>query len=125
MKKRAKPPSSHTKSCLLGLKLTKQTSWTIDDCGNLAPWLGQWPPTPGGGGDLAPSLLGCVVTKWRAMGSFWASREWEGVHLYGYVFTGIITGMGRIFSFVPFSCELYYLKTKGLAQAYPPASCLM
>ena len=35
------------------------------------------------------------------MGPFWASREWEGVHLYGYVFTGISIGMGRIFGFVP------------------------
>ena len=52
------------------------------------------------------------------MGSFWASREWEGVHLYVYVFTGIITGMGRIFSLVPLSCELHYLKMKGLTQAY-------
>ena len=35
------------------------------------------------------------------MGSFWASREWEGVHLYGYVFTEIGTDMGSIFGFVP------------------------
>ena len=34
------------------------------------------------------------------MGPFWASREWDGVH-YGYVFTGISTGMGRIFGFLP------------------------
>ena len=30
-----------------------------------------------GGGDLAQSLPVCVVTKWRDMGSFLASREWE------------------------------------------------
>ena len=48
------------------------------------------------------------------MGPFWASREWDSVHLYGYVFTGISTGMGRIFGFVPISCELHHLKTKGL-----------
>ena len=69
-------------------------------------------------GDLAPSLPGCVVAKWRDMGSFWASREWDGVHLYGSVFTGISTGMGRIFSFVPLSCKLHNLKTKGIARAY-------
>ena len=28
------------------------------------------------------------------MSSFWPSRESEDVHLYGYVFTGISTGMG-------------------------------
>ena len=79
---------------------------------------------PGGGGDLLPSLLVCVVTKWRDMGCFWASREWDGIHLYGYVFTGISTGMGRIFGFVPLSCELHHLKTKGLTQAYQhPVSC--
>ena len=67
---------------------------------------------PGGGGDLAPSLPGCVVTKWRDMGSFRASREWEGVHgVYGYVFTGISTGMGRMFGFVTLSCDSHYLKT--------------
>ena len=60
-------------------------------------------PGGGGGGDLAPILPGCVVTKWRDMGPFWASREWEGVHLYGYAFTGISTSMGRIFGFVPLS----------------------
>ena len=48
------------------------------------------------------------------MGPFWASREWDSVHLYGYVFTEISTGMGRIFHFVPISCELHHLKTKGL-----------
>ena len=74
-------------------------------------------PTRGGGGNLAPSLPLCVVIKWRDMGPSWASREWEGVHLYGYVSTGISTGMGRIFCFVPLSCELHHLKTKGLAQA--------
>ena len=52
------------------------------------------------------------------MGPFWASREWDGVHLYGSVFTGLSTGMGRIFGFVPLSCKLHYLKTKGLARAY-------
>ena len=35
------------------------------------------------GGDLAPSLPVCMVTKWRDMGSFWASREGDGVHIYG------------------------------------------
>ena len=52
------------------------------------------------------------------MGSSWASREWEGAHLYGYIFKGITIGMGRVFSFVALSCELHYLKTKVLTQAY-------
>ena len=68
----------------------------------------------GRGGRLSSKSTGCVVTKWRDMGSFGASREWDGVHLYGYVFTGIITSMGRIFGFWPLSCELHYLKTKEL-----------
>ena len=42
----------------------------------------------------------------------------EGVHLYGYVFTGIDTSRGRIVSFVPLSCDSHYLKTKGLTQGY-------
>ena len=50
---------------------------------------------PGGGGGAGLRL------SFKDMGSFWASREWEGVHLYGSVFTGIIAGMGRIFSFMP------------------------
>ena len=33
-----------------------------------------------------PTLPGCVVTKRRDMGPFWASREWDGVHQYGYVY---------------------------------------
>ena len=78
----------------------------------------------GEAGDLAPSLPGCVVTKWRDMGSFWDSREWEGVHQYGYLFTGISTSMGRIFGFAPLSCESYYLKTKRVTQAYQhPVQC--
>ena len=48
------------------------------------------------GGDLPPSLPGCVVAKWRDMGPFWASMEWDGVHLYGYVFKGRSTVIGGI-----------------------------
>ena len=43
----------------------------------------------GGEGDLAPTLPGCVVTKWRDMGLFLASREWDSVHQYGYVLKGM------------------------------------
>ena len=58
------------------------------------------------------------------MGPFWASREWDGVHLYGYVFTGISTSTGRIIGSVTFSFELHYLKTKGLTLAYQhPVQC--
>ena len=58
------------------------------------------------------------------MGSYGASSERNGVHLNGYVFTGIITGMDRIFSFMPLSCasqlyasQLLHLK-KGLTKTY-------
>ena len=72
----------------------------------------------GGGGDLAPPLPGDVVTKWRDMDPFWASREWHGVHLYGSVFNRDRHRYGYNFGCVPISCESNYLKIKGLPQAY-------
>ena len=44
------------------------------------------------------------------MGSFWVSREGDGVHLYGYVFTGISTGIGRILALCPSVVNYIILK---------------
>ena len=39
-----------------------------------SPWL---PGPPGGGGDLVPTMPGCVCPKVKDMGPFSASREWN------------------------------------------------
>ena len=65
------------------------------------------------GGELSSKSTGMCGHKMEGYGSFLGLyKEWDGVHLYGYVFTGISTGMGRIFGFLPpsFLKQRDYLK---------------
>ena len=79
------------------------------------------------GVNFAPALPGYVVTKWRDMKVFLASKEWDGVHQYGYVFEGDGTFMGEISVFICMcsTCELHYILRIDYCDARPFGSALL